>query len=290
MPSHRSCAVKLVRVTQRVFTGKPQGIRALESGEASQFRDYLLESDQFSALAVNMIADVPFDAEAFTTEILASRDFVQRSDADKELLAKMLRNINAANIAREVAWEHAGTKVTEEAHGKLLKKLWVSLTGEKKVGDWSRLGFQNKQTPYTDFRSEGLLALHCLLTAREHLGEKVSDILTRSEVFGLATLSVNVTSWVRALLMDKKHRLIDPLFYFDESELDRTPHSICLGIFAWLHWRVLEAFLDFWETYGYPSILSFGPVSDEFRGGLAKVVNTLCPPSECYEGSTDYSI
>ena len=291
MTTTRSCSVKLLRITQRVVTGKPQGVRALASADPETFRDYLLESEQFSTLALVLVADVPFDAAAASEELLSSRDFGSQSSANREELQKLVRMINSANIAREMAWEHAGTRVTEDVHASLLRRLWSNLTGgEKQIGEWTRLGFQNKLTPYSDFRSEGLLALHCLLAAREILGERTESIMSRSEIFGFATLSVNVTNWVRLMLMDKREKLIDKLFYFDPNEFDRSPQSICLGVFAWLHWRVFEAFLDFWETYGYPSVLSFGPVSEEFKGGLARVVSSLKPPVECYEGTADYLI
>ena len=286
----RSCAVKLVRIAQRSLTGKPQGLRALMSGDAITFRDYLLESDQFSSVALCLVADVPFDVSAVFSALVCSRDFGSLSANHQDDLRRLLRVINAANISREVAWEHAGTRAVESLHAPLLKRLWAFVTGERRVGDWTGLGFQNKLTPYSDFRSEGLLALHCLLSSRECLGDRLTVMVKRSEAFGFATLSINVTSWVRQMLMDKQRRLIDSLFYFDSQEFDRKAEGISLGIFAWLHWRVFEAFLDFWETYGYPSVLSFGSVSDEFKGGLEKVISSLKPPSSCYEATADYSI
>ena len=83
--------------------------------------------------------------------------------------------------------------------------------------------------------------------------------------------------------MDKERTLIDRMFYFDEKAFDAPARDMVLRILGWLHWKVFEAFIEFWDAAAPANILGFSEISTEFRKGLSQVVGKLTPPEECFK-------
>ncbi|KAK8803392.1 hypothetical protein WA158_001086 [Blastocystis sp. Blastoise] len=174
---------------------------------------------------------------------------------------------------------------TNEAHKKLLKRLWYSLVGEKlklqgkdplpyapESPLWREVGFQ-RDTPWTDFRGGGVYALENLVYFVENYPNVVTEALNfdSEHFFPFAIVGVNITGILAQLLgLDASPEVYSPLSHV------QTPIWILAnepGMFNQLYCMTMLYVLSQYKSLNV-TFLTIGPILQSTKIELRKILAT----------------
>ena len=131
---------------------------------------------------------------------------------------------------------------------------------------WGDIGFQGKD-PATDFRGMGLLGLEQLHYLAERHTATARQILVASQHprigFPLAIVAISITADCVSLVRDRL--ALAPLSMRWDALLVTTDAHSDLEDFHELFCALLQRFVAHWRTANPPDVMSFGPVSAQFR-------------------------
>jgi len=162
--------------------------------------------------------------------------------------------ISDVKMIRETRYDEANEK-----HEELLDALWMNFAqdGDKKTSpekrDWTKLGFQRRDEPRTDFRGMGELGLLNLVAFSETSSGKRLLMEAQTMDYSFAITGINLTADLYKYLSSTR----EGKYRFMNRQIESLPQ------FNEIYGEIFVRFHQYWKERN-PSIMEFNQVKEDF--------------------------